>query len=347
MRNIMHPLAVMGMFLIGLPLYSQVSFDKHSITQDFTDGMEVCPADINDDGHMDFVAAGRLEGGQVAWWENDGYEQFTKHVVENNLDGIRSIRAVDLDQDEDMDLVGCTVLDSDVLWWENDGDENFTMQPIDLDFTGAHTVAIYDVNGDSYLDVLSCGFVVSGPNPEVAWWENDGSQGWTKHFIDDRYQRHCSVDCGDFDVDGDLDIVSCGEQAGHIVWWEVDGTAHLVDTLIYGIHTVIAKDVDYDGDADLLGASCIGGKSHGTKITEMEHLSSTFWVPFPGRCGLMQPISMRMGTVTLSVHPREDRSCRGGRTMEASISQSMISLILFIRPSAPGPWTWIMTMILT
>ena len=260
MKYILHLLAMVGFLILSLSSFSQVTFDKHSITTSFSNGVEVCPADINDDGHMDFVAAGGTAGGQIAWWENDGYQHFEKHLVEISLDGIRSSRAVDLDQDGDMDIVGCTAFDNEVIWWENDGDESFTSHFVDSNFTGGHTVAIYDMNGDNYLDVLCCGFVTSGPNPELAWWENDGNQNWTKHFIDDRFQRHCSVDAADFNMDGEMDIVSCGEVAGHIVWWEQDGTAHKVDTLIYGIHTVIAKDIDYDGDKDLLGASCIGSR---------------------------------------------------------------------------------------
>lgn len=205
---------------------------------------------------MDIIAVGTAG---ITWWENNGSQNFTKHIIDTPTASVRSGRAADLDGDNDIDIITASVYGNEVAWYENDGSENFTKNEVDYNFKGAHTICIADVNDDTFLDVLCSGFDLQGISAEVAWWENDGLQNWTKHLITDEFSRACYIDCADFDGDGDKDFVSCDEVTGRIFWWENDLTEHQIDLNIYGIHTVIAKDIDYDGDKDLLGASCIGG----------------------------------------------------------------------------------------
>ena len=247
---------ILILVFICINSFSQVSFDKHILTTTFTEGMECCAADINQDGFMDIISVGN-DG--AAWWENDGSQNFTMREIDFSATSVRSGRAADIDRDGDIDIVTAAVAPNEVAWYENDGNENFTKREVDYNFKGAHTICIADVNDDTFLDVLCSGFDLQGISAEVAWWENDGSQGWTKHLITDEFSRACYIDCADLDGDGDKDFVSCDEVTGRIFWWEDDLTEHQVDLSIYGIHTVIAKDIDYDGDKDLLGAACIGG----------------------------------------------------------------------------------------
>jgi hypothetical protein len=49
-----------------------------------------------------------------------------------------------------------------------------------------------------------------------------------------------------------------------VFWWENDGntvfTEHAVDTAFDAAHTVLARDVDDDGDMDILGAACLSSR---------------------------------------------------------------------------------------
>ena len=52
------------------------------------------------------------------WFENDGRGQFTSHLVAVDQ-AAYDIRAVDLDQDGDLDLLIAGQLSKNVAWYEN------------------------------------------------------------------------------------------------------------------------------------------------------------------------------------------------------------------------------------
>lgn len=270
--------------------YSQVSFMQHTITTNYTLPTDIFVKDINQDGYMDFVTTANTNGGQVAWWENNGQSDFTIHIVKNNFPGARSARAEDLDGDGDIDIIAAAWQDNDILWWENDGDENFTSSAIDLNYIGAHTVEIRDLDADGDLDVLCSGFDLNNHNGEAAWWENDGDENFTKHLLSDRYQQSPFIYAEDMDADGDMDVIACGELNNEICWYENDGnenfTEYIIDGNIGGIHTIIARDVNKDGYMDILASACIGsrfawyendGNKNFTRI-EIENANGAIWL---------------------------------------------------------------------
>lgn len=251
--------------LTALQNYGQTQLRQYLIDDEFTQGVDVFVADINSDGHKDILGAAKLNGGEIAWWKNNGEQQFTeKHIIIQNFDGARSARALDLDGDEDTDIIAAAWIANDILWWENDGDQNWTMHEVDTNFVGAHTVEVVDVNKDGHLDVLCSGFDYYGKEGEIAWWENDGNMNFTKHLISDRFQQSPFIYGADMDSDEDIDIIACGELNGELFWWENDGsedfTEHEIDTEFEGAHTVLARDVDNDDDLDILGAACMGSR---------------------------------------------------------------------------------------
>jgi len=245
---------------------AQPDFKQYNISENFTKGCEIFPVDLNKDGFCDLITVGKSNGGEVAWWENDGEQNFTYHSVKQNFDGARSVRAGDLNGDEEIDIVAAAWLDNDVLWWENDGNENWTEHEVDPDFIGAHTVDIKDVNGDGFPDVLCSGFDYYGHEGEIAWWENDGQNPpvWEKHLISDRFQQSPFIFGAKMDDDEDMDVIACGELNDEVYWWENLGNEtfaeHMIDDSFDAAHTVIAKDIDGDLDMDILGAACISGK---------------------------------------------------------------------------------------
>ncbi len=255
-----------SLIVICSKLVAQSDFKQYEITGSFNNGYDVYPQDINKDGYRDVVAVGNANGGEVAWWENDGEQNFTFHSIRQNFDGARSVRAEDLDGDGDIDIIAAAWLANAILWWENDGDENWTEHEIDPNFIGAHTVDIKDVNGDGFVDVLCSGFDYYGHQGEIAWWESDGQTpiGWEKHLISDRFQQSPFIYGADMDGDTDLDVIACGELNDEVYWWENLGNEtfleHMIDEDFDAAHTVIAKNIDGDEDLDILGSACMSIK---------------------------------------------------------------------------------------
>jgi len=95
---------------------------------------------------------------------------------------------------------------------------------------------------------------------DLAWWENDGSEGFSQHTIPADVEV---VYASDLDGDGDVDIQGAGTS---IAWWQNDGSEefskHTIDdneaTSIY------TSDMDGDEDLDVLTA--------GGAVTWWEHV---------------------------------------------------------------------------
>ncbi|MEE4257761.1 MAG: T9SS type A sorting domain-containing protein [Bacteroidales bacterium] len=252
----------------GYLLSSQdIAFQQHIVADNFIDGYDVWPYDLNNDGCIDILACGNSNGGQVAYWLNDGTGNFTQTILKEGLSGARSVRAEDMNGDLLPDIVCGAWMANDVVYFEAEGDGSYTEHIVDNDFKGAHTIDLKDVNGDGLLDILCSGFDYYGHNGEIAWWENNGedSISWAKHLISDRFQQSPFIYGEDMDNDGDVDVIACGELNDEILWWENDGTGefigeHMVDSLFYSAHTVIARDIDQDSDMDILAAGCMQTK---------------------------------------------------------------------------------------
>ena len=245
----------------------EISFEQHIVADDFTDGYDVFPYDLNNDGFMDILAAGKANGGQVAFWLNDGIGNFDQTPLKQGFSGARSVRAGNLNNDEIPDIVSAAWMANDIIYFEGLDNGEYTEHIVDNDFKGAHTVDLKDVNGDGALDILCSGFDYYGHNGEIAWWENDGQDSitWTKHPISDRFQQSPFIYGEDMDNDGDLDVIACGELNNEILWWENDGSGtfigeYMVDSAFQSAHTVLARDIDQDNDMDILAAGCINSK---------------------------------------------------------------------------------------
>jgi hypothetical protein len=173
----------------------------------------VYPIDLDKDGDVDILGATRED--KTAWWENDGNEKFTKHILREGLTSTlgdkSSVFATDVDGDGDRDIIGTANLLDDISWWENDSNENFTQHPIYTSFSDPGPVYASDLNEDGKVDILAGG-------DAFAWWGNDGSQNFMRHIIG--RDSAASVYAVDIDRDGDVDVLSANEWQKKITWWE-------------------------------------------------------------------------------------------------------------------------------
>ncbi len=84
-----------------------------------------------------------------------------------------------------------------------------------------------------------------------------------------------------------MDILACGEVNDEVVWWRNDGNEdfgaheHVIDAGFDAAHTVIARDLDSDGDTDILGAACMSSsvawwENNGSEQFEKHSLGSLY-----------------------------------------------------------------------
>ena len=116
---------------------------------------------------MDVLSAS-ISDNKISWYENDGNENFTDHIISNTVNGAWSVHAADLDGNGKLDVLAASFYDNEIIWFENDGNENFTTYVISTSADGARSVFAADVDGDDDVDVLSA----SLSDNKIAWYEN-------------------------------------------------------------------------------------------------------------------------------------------------------------------------------
>ena len=226
----------------------------------------VYAADVDDDGDIDVLSASSGHSnffrGEIAWYENDGNENFNAHTFSVDSSGFESVFATDMDDDGDMDLLSASIGDNRIAWYENDGNENFSTHNIasyelcpDCP-AGARSVFAIDLDGDGDIDVLSA----STDDDKIAWYENTGNCNYIiHHYITTDADYAYSVYAEDVDGDGDMDVLSASKNDHKIAWYENDGienfATHVITTDADGANSVYAEDIDGDGDMDVLSAS--------------------------------------------------------------------------------------------
>ncbi|MEM1180733.1 MAG: cadherin-like domain-containing protein, partial [Acidobacteriota bacterium] len=227
----------------------------------FNGAHDITAVDLDGDGDLDLVGAAQLAN-DITWWDNTTSDGSTwiQRTIDANFRGAISVKAVDMDGDGDLDVLGAAEVDNDISWWENTGGDGsaWTERVVDSNFNDARSVYAADLDGDGDLDVIGASFNVA----DIAWWENTAGDGtaWSKTLIDGSFSGAHSVFAADVDGDGDLDILGAARDANDISWWENTAgdasawTERSVDNNFSGARSVFAADLDGDGDLDVLGA---------------------------------------------------------------------------------------------
>ena len=121
------------------------------------------PADLNNDGHVDFFAT-RGHGKGVIWFEGPTWK---RHEVDPNLQAPHSLQVVDIDGDGDVDAATCARLSRLAVWYENDGQGNFRAHVVGRD-QAAYDIRVLDLDQDRDLDFLIAGEA----SKNIVWYEN-------------------------------------------------------------------------------------------------------------------------------------------------------------------------------
>ncbi len=176
--------------------------------------------DVNNDGRPEIAAGAKggrgFDGGQwFAYWEHpeDPRGPWKKRMLSDSEPGASNILPGDLDGDGHADFLASRGHGVGLLWFKG---PNFEKIEIDERIVGPHSLILEDLDGDGDLDAATCGRFEAGV---VAWYENDGQAGFTKHVIGGN-QGSYDMRAEDMDGDGDLDFLIAGHWSANVVWFE-------------------------------------------------------------------------------------------------------------------------------
>ncbi|MFB6280296.1 MAG: FG-GAP-like repeat-containing protein [Salinibacter sp.] len=228
--------------------------------------------DFDGDGDLDLVITGDKNGtesgGQTAMiYENEGGGEFTS--IEAELTGVAGGSSSgwgDFDGDGDLDLVitgdknGNDSGGQTATVYENEGAETFRKADAGLTgvWIGSSDWGDFDSDGD--LDLVITGS--SGPDrsaPTATIYENRGGGEFTEVEVGLAGVKGSSSDWGDFDGDGDLDLVITGDKTGTesggqtTMIYENEGgeSFESAQAGLIGVQSGSSSWGDYDGDGDL------------------------------------------------------------------------------------------------
>ncbi|WP_232280024.1 FG-GAP repeat domain-containing protein [Roseiflexus castenholzii] len=225
----------------------------------------------------------------------------------SSLSQDEELSAGDIDRDGDLDLLKGT------RWLRNDND-NWTSLTIS-DRSGApDRNRLADMNRDGRLDAV-VGFEAIGVAGKLAWYEQgeDPAAHWVEHVITVDVIGPMSLDVGDLDGDGDLDLVvgehdpSRPERARLLIFENDDGrgarwrrwTVYTGDEHHDGAQLV---DIDNDGDLDIISI----GWSH-NRVILYENLAAPLPAPPPSPPPSPEPPVLpdqyRKYLPTIMIHP--------------------------------------------
>jgi len=208
--------------------------------------------------------------GSVVILENDGSNNFAKHIIADKIARVSDVRAGDLDSDGDMDLAVAQFGydDGETRWIENLGNWKFESHILQY-LSGPINVEIVDIDADNDLDIIS---LVSQEWEEIYCFINDGKGQFQPNLLygsSNQDYGSSGISLSDLDKDGDVDILySNGDAFDYmppqgrpwhgLQWLENKGTLNFEFHRICsftGATNVRAADIDNDNDLDLFSVS--------------------------------------------------------------------------------------------
>lgn len=219
--------------------------------------------DFENSGKLDLLLTGYMSTGGVAQiWRNLGNDTFTN--INAGFPGLfySSVAVGDFDNDGRLDvlLTGTTngfVSGAVTEIWRNLGNGVFTNINANLPGVYRGSVAVGDFYNSGRLDLLLTGYTATGAVAQV--WRNLGNDTFTNINAGLPGVSESSIAVGDFDNDGNLDILLSGMDAQTNlvcqVWRNLGGGVFTnINAGLSGIQSgsVAWADFDNDGRLDIL-----------------------------------------------------------------------------------------------
>jgi len=218
----------------------------------------VYAADLDDDGDADVLSAS-MGDDKIAWYENLGCSAAggasfgPQQVITIDADKAQFVRAVDLDDDGDIDVISASSADNKIAWYENYGLGSFSSEKVIT--TGAikaESVHVADLDCDGDMDVLSA----SMGDDTIAWYENRLDEGTSdfgpQQVITTGANGAQSVFATDLNGDGAADVLAGSLSDNKVAWFEnlmcctsnISKYCRVVDGSIYNTTLLDASGCD-------------------------------------------------------------------------------------------------------
>jgi len=214
----------------------------------------------------DLVAV--VTGGGGRWVFRDTL----RNSAGSTLDPDGALASADVDGDGDLDLLVNDSFDSifsNVRVFTNDGAGGFTDTGVSLFSQSVDNMqAVFaDVDGDGDLDLVVAAQTKSTDDGVAALFRNDGTGSFTEDSGAGLTGLSIpTLDAGDIDGDGDVDLVQTGDDASgtpQTILYRNDGSGAFTEISNAGLAgasrgSSVFADVDGDGDLDVIVTSELG-----------------------------------------------------------------------------------------
>ncbi len=265
-----YPLQNQGLPLLGPTVINDATPGAHSVRT----------ADFDADGDLDILSAAR-DSGQIIWYRNNGSRTpnfeprqiaiapgaYLALPTDLNMDGkidvvvvavgvVDPSRATPASGDAPAAALGSGAL----LWLQNDGQPvpGFAARTVAAGLNYPVSAAVGDLDGDGDPDLVAA----TRDDNSITWFASSGgpAPSFAPRPITNAAGGAVSVDVGDADHDGDLDVVSASEDDDRILLFANNGAGAFAATAVRPgapqpdldfAKSVRFADIEGDGDQDI------------------------------------------------------------------------------------------------
>ncbi|RKE95153.1 T9SS type A sorting domain-containing protein [Ichthyenterobacterium magnum] len=234
---------------------NDISFGSALLLSEFHNTYGFAVMDIDLDGDQD-ILNGSSNG--FYWSENNNNTFLNSQSLFVDNGGHYIEKLIDIDLDGDLDILVKNY--SDVLFKINSNGTFEETLPVFMQLSRPKEVKAADLDGDLDLDIVATDLYGN-----IFWYSNIDEMGYfsVQRYIHDNSEysddQRKKISIGDLDGDNDNDIISVSKYDGRISWHEnLDGQGDFSNEQIINssltdqVHSLDLKDVDNDGDNDIV-----------------------------------------------------------------------------------------------